>query len=129
VVERFKSKVGEVLKPSSGDSLFKTLGRMTNLIIGWGKCYRSMRVQETYLRLDEFIKASVESYLKDAGIRLLGKKKGKHMRFLGIRSLASMVEHRKPSPIAARATSEPSAALQSPPKSVLFDGVVSSGCR
>lgn len=95
VVHRFKSKVEEVLKPSSGESLFKTLHRLMNLIIGWGKCYRSMRVHETYLRLDEFIKASVESYLEDAGIRLLGKKKGKHMKFLGVPSLASMVEHKR----------------------------------
>jgi len=35
VVKRFKSKVGEILKPSSGDSLFKTLQRLTNLINGW----------------------------------------------------------------------------------------------
>jgi RNA-directed DNA polymerase len=95
VVQRFKGKVEEVLKLSSGNSLFKTLERLKNLINGWGKCYRSMRVLETYLKLDEFIKASVESYLEGAGIRLVGKKKGKHMKFLGVPSLTSMVEHKK----------------------------------
>ena len=44
VVKRFKDKVEEVLKTNSGDSLFKTLQRLTNLINGWGKCYKTMRV-------------------------------------------------------------------------------------
>jgi RNA-directed DNA polymerase len=94
VVKRFKSKVEEVLKPNSGDSLFKTLQKLTNLINGWGKCYRTMRVVSIYLSLDEFIKRSVESYLESAGIRLIGKKKGKHMKFLGIPSLTAMVEYK-----------------------------------
>ncbi|HEY4902841.1 MAG TPA: reverse transcriptase domain-containing protein [Candidatus Sulfotelmatobacter sp.] len=95
VIQRFRGKVEEVLKLSSGNSLFDTLQRLKNLINGWGKCYRSMKVLETYLRLDEFIKVSVESYLEGAGIRLVGKRKGKHMKFLGVPSLTSMVEHKK----------------------------------
>jgi hypothetical protein len=95
VVERFKAKVQEVLKPGSGDSLFRTLQKLANLINGWGKCYRSMKVMDVYLRLDVFIKETVESYLEASGIRLLGKKKGKHMKFLGIPSLPTMVEHRQ----------------------------------
>jgi RNA-directed DNA polymerase len=94
-VERFKAKVQEVLTPGTGDSLFRTLQKLTNLINGWGKCYRSMRVMEIYLRLDVFIKESVESYLEASDIRLVGKKKGKHMKFLGIPSLPAMVEHRR----------------------------------
>lgn len=108
VVKRFKSKVEEVLNPASGDSLFKTLQKLTNLINGWGKCYRTMRVVDIYLRLDEFIKDSVESYLKSAGIRLLGKKKGKHMKFLGIPSLTAMVEYTKRSPERLSGTASPS---------------------
>lgn len=95
VVSRFKSKVEEVLKPASGDSLFKTLQKLTNLINGWGKCYRAMRVTEVYLRLDAFIKESVEAYLASVGIQLRGKDKRKHMRLLGIPSLAGMIEHKK----------------------------------
>jgi RNA-directed DNA polymerase len=83
VIKRFESKVKEVLKSASGDSLFKTLQRLTNLINGWGKCYRSMRVMNIYLKLDEFIKASVEEYLENLGVRLIGKKKGRHMKLLG----------------------------------------------
>lgn len=95
VVERFRGKVREVLKPGSGDSLFRTLQKLTNLINGWGKCYRSMKVMDIYLRLDTFIKQSVESYLEASGIHLIGKKKGRHMKFLGIPSLPAMVEHRR----------------------------------
>jgi hypothetical protein len=95
VVERFKAKVQEVLKPGCGDSLFRTLQKLTNLINGWGKCYRSMKVMDIYLRLDVCIKESVELYLEASGIRLLGKKKGRHMKFLGIPSLPAMVEHRR----------------------------------
>ena len=79
VVKRFKAKIEEVLKPGSGDSLFKTLQKLTNLIYGWGKCYRTMRVLDIYLRLDEYIKGSVEAYLKNLGVRLIGKKKRRHM--------------------------------------------------
>lgn len=97
VVTRFKSKVEELLKPVSGDSLFKTLQKLTNLINGWGKCYRSMRVFETYMRLDDFIKKAVEDYLSSVGVRLSGRNKRKHMRLLGIPSLAEMVEHTRKS--------------------------------
>jgi RNA-directed DNA polymerase len=95
VVERFQAKVKEALKPASGDSLFRTLQKLTNLINGWGKCYCSMKVMDIYLRLDVFIKNSVEGYLENSGIRLIGAKKGKHMKFLGIPSLPAMVEHRR----------------------------------
>jgi RNA-directed DNA polymerase len=94
VVKRFESKVEEVLKPASGDSLFKTLQKLTNLINGWGKCYKAMRVMDVYLRLDAFIKQSVESYLAGVGIQLRGRDKRKHMRLLGVPSLAGMVEHK-----------------------------------
>jgi RNA-directed DNA polymerase len=93
VVNRFKSKVAEVLKPASGDSLFKTLQKLTNLINGWGKCYRSMRVMSIYIDLDNFIKKSVEEYLKSVGISLNGKDKRKHMKILGIPSLTGMIQH------------------------------------
>ena len=93
VVKRFKEKVAEVLKPESGVSLFKTLQRLTNLLNGWGKCYRSMKVTRVYLELDQFVKNSVEAYLEKVGVRLIGKDRRKHMRLLGIPSLAAMVEH------------------------------------
>jgi RNA-directed DNA polymerase len=95
VVNRFKGKVEEILKPTSGVSLFKTLQKLTNLINGWGKCYKSMRVLDIYIRLDEFIKESVQSYLENLGVRLLGKNKRKHMKLLGIPCLTSMVEYTK----------------------------------
>jgi RNA-directed DNA polymerase len=96
VVQRFKSKVEEVLKPESGLSLFKTLQRLRNLIDGWGKCYRAMRVYKLYLELDAFTKTSIESYLEHLGIRLLGTKRGKQMRLLGVPSLTAMVQFSKP---------------------------------
>lgn len=95
VVKRFRAKVAEVLKADSGVSLFKTLQRLTNLINGWGKCYKMMRVLKTYLELDEFISASVEGYLADIGLRLIGTKRRKHMKLLGVPSLTAMVEYRK----------------------------------
>ena len=101
VVKRFESKIEEILKSTSGDSLFKTLQRLTNLINGWGKCYRSMKVLGVYLKLDEFIKVSVSAYLGNVGVQLVGKDKRKHMKLLGIPSLSAMVEHRKkPVPVA-----------------------------
>jgi RNA-directed DNA polymerase len=113
VVKRFKSKIEEVLRPDTGESLFKTLQKLTNLINGWGKCYRAMRVLDVYLRLDEFIKASVETYLENVGVHLIGKSKRKHMRLLGIPSLTAMVEYQKRlSPPVATATT-PSSANQS----------------
>ncbi len=94
VIKRFKSKIVEVLKPESGVSLFKTLQRLTNLINGWGKCYKMMRIVDIYLKLDEFIKLSLEEYLEQVGIRLVGKKR-KQMKLLGIPSLTAMAEYRK----------------------------------
>jgi len=113
VVKRFKSKIEEVLRPASGDSLFKTLQKLTNLINGWGKCYRAMRVLDVYLRLDEFIKASVETYLGNVGVRLIGKNKRKHMKLLGIPSLTGMVEHTKRTPEAVCMASASSPGTQS----------------
>lgn len=107
VVKKFEAKVEEVLKPASGVSLFKTLQKLTNLINGWGKCYKTMRVLNIYLRLDEFIKASVETYLENVGVRLIGKNKRKHMKLLGIPSLTAMVEYSKRSPIAASVPGAP----------------------
>jgi RNA-directed DNA polymerase len=98
VVSRFEGKVGEVLKPESGDSLFKTLQKLTNLINGWGKCYKAMRVMDVYLRLDAFIKKSVENYLASVGIQLKGRDRRKHMKLLGIPSLVGMVDHGKAAP-------------------------------
>ncbi len=93
IVKRFKSKVEEVLKPNSGTSLFKTLQRLSNLINGWGKCYKNMRVVNIYLELDTFIKTAVEKYLEQLGVRLLGRNHRKQMKFLGIPSLTAMVEY------------------------------------
>jgi RNA-directed DNA polymerase len=95
VIHRFKTKVEEVLKPGSGVSLFKTLQQLTNLINGWGQFYKTMRVKDTYMQLDEFIKESVESYLDKLGVRLVGKNKRKQMKLLGIPSLTAMVEYQR----------------------------------
>jgi RNA-directed DNA polymerase len=92
-VHRFKNKVEEVLKPERGDNLFETLQKLKNLINGWGKCYRDMRVVQIYLGLDEFIKSSVELYLGKVGVRLIGNNKRRHMKLLGIPSLTAMVEY------------------------------------
>ena len=108
VVKRFKDKVEEVLKPASGVSLFKTLQRLTNLINGWGKCYKSMRIAKVYLELDEFIKISVEDYLDKLGFRLVGKNKRKQMKLLGVPSLTAMIEYKKQSPVAVVSVVPPS---------------------
>ncbi len=61
VVKRFREKVNEALQTNSGDSLFNPLQGLTNLINGWGKCYKNMRVLNEYQKLDEYIKSSVET--------------------------------------------------------------------
>jgi RNA-directed DNA polymerase len=91
-VERFELKIKEVLKPGTGTSLFKTLQQLTNLINGWGKCYKSMRVRDLYMRLDHFVKGAVQSYLANLGVLLTGKNKRKHMKLLGIPSLTAMAD-------------------------------------
>jgi RNA-directed DNA polymerase len=95
VVRRFKSKVGTVLKPSSGNSFSKTLQGLSNLIQGWGMGYRDMRVTALYGELDNFIKSEVTQYLQRSGIELKGRNRGKQMRFLGVPSLSAMVSHTK----------------------------------
>jgi RNA-directed DNA polymerase len=102
VIKRFEAKVQEVLDSKNGASLFKTLQKLGNLINGWGKCYQSMRVYDIYLRLDSQIKASVEKYLRDLGVELIGKNRRKHMKLLGVPSLIAMVEYRKKSDRQAR---------------------------
>jgi RNA-directed DNA polymerase len=99
--ERLEAKVREILNPHSGDSLFKTLQRLTNLIQGWGKCYRNMRVLDIFQRQDEFVTQSVETYLQALGVRLVGKKKRKHMKLLGVPSLTAMVVFKKQATAAA----------------------------
>jgi len=92
-VKKFEAKVAEILKSGTGDSLFKTLQKLTNLINGWGNCYKAMKVYDIYLREDNFIKARVQSYLESSGVRLVGKNRRKQMRFLGVPSLVAMTQH------------------------------------
>lgn len=63
VVSRFKGKIEEIFLPSSGNSLFKALQKLSNLLNGWGNCYKRMKVGKLYLELDVFVKSRVESYL------------------------------------------------------------------
>lgn len=91
-VLKFKAKVKEVLDTKSGDTLFRTLQRLTNLINGWGNSYRKMKVRRVYLDLDEFIKVEVYTYLSKKGIRLAGSDRRKQMRFLGIPSLSALLK-------------------------------------
>jgi RNA-directed DNA polymerase len=93
VVKRFQEKITLVLRPSSGDSLSKTLQSLANLIKGWGMGYRDMRVTKLYGELDAFIKEEVVKYLKHSGVHLQGRNLGKQMRFLGVPSLSAMVSH------------------------------------
>lgn len=90
---RFEAKVSEVLKPSSGNSLARTLQSLANLIKGWGMGYRHMRVVKMYGELDLFVKGEVTNYLQRSGIQLSGKKRSKQMKFLGVPSLSAMVLH------------------------------------
>lgn len=93
VVDRFKTKLHEILKPGSGDSLSKTLQKLSNLICGWGNGYKEMKVNNIYINLDAYIKAQVENYLKSAGVYLKGRNRRSQMKFLGIPSLSAMVAH------------------------------------
>ena len=125
VIKRFEAKVQEVLDSKNGISLFKTLQKLGNLINGWGKCYQSMRVYDIYLRLDRQIKASVEEYLRELGVQLIGKNKRRHMKLLGIPSLITMVEFRKKDTLSVKPSvakiiphDSPKTPLASPPLSV-----------
>jgi RNA-directed DNA polymerase len=77
VVQRFKQKVELLLKHGSNDNLLKTLQNLANLIKGWGMGYRHMRVTKTYGELDVFIKEQVAQFLKQSGIHLAGRDRGK----------------------------------------------------
>lgn len=74
-----------------------------------------MRVVQLYLGLDEFIKSSVETYLENVGVRLIGKNKRKHMKLLGIPSLTAMVEFTKRCPTAVIAVSTSTPEMQGAP--------------
>jgi RNA-directed DNA polymerase len=93
VVKRFQEKITAILRPSSGDSLSKTLQSLANLIKGWGMGYRDMRVTKLYGELDSFIKEEVVKYLRHSGVHLQSRNRGKQMRFLGVPSLSAMVLH------------------------------------
>ena len=94
-VKRFKSKIADILKPNSGATLFKTLQTLANIITGWGKCYRSMKVENQYLELDEYVKSAVQTYLEKMGVRLVGKNRRKQLKFLGVPSLTAMLDRKK----------------------------------
>jgi RNA-directed DNA polymerase len=92
---RFKTKILETLRPHTGVNLLKTLQKLKNLIIGWGKYYRCMRVAEIFGALDKFIQNSVRTYLKESGIILIDRKWPRQRKFLGIPSLTAMLERAK----------------------------------
>jgi len=93
--ERFKAKIFETLRPHTGVNLLKTLQGLRNLIIGWGKYYRCMRVAEIFGALDKFVQTSVRAYLKESGIILIDRKWQRQRKFLGIPSLVAMIERAK----------------------------------
>jgi RNA-directed DNA polymerase len=95
--ERFKAKILETLKPHTGVNLLKTLQKLRNLIIGWGKYYQHMRVAEIFGALDKFIQNSVRGYLKESRIILVDRKWPRQRKFLGIPSLAAMLEREQTS--------------------------------
>jgi hypothetical protein len=68
---------------------------LRNLIIGWGKYYRCMRVAEIFGALDKFVQSSVRAYLKESGIILIDRKWQRQRKFLGIPSLVAMIERAK----------------------------------
>ena len=120
--QRFIYKVEETLKPHSGISLPRTLQKLSNLIHGWGKHYRGMRVGEIYPALDKFIQHAVRSYLRKSNVVLMNKKQWAAQRkFLGIPSMTAMIEHvnavSQPT-VKAAAASQGSASVATVPSSV-----------
>ena len=105
--ERFKAKLFETLRPHTGVNLLKTLQGLRNLIIGWGKYYRCMRVAEIFGALDKFIQNSVRVYLKESGIILIDRKWQRQRKFLGIPSLVAMIERAKDAHKSAEKAAEP----------------------
>jgi RNA-directed DNA polymerase len=107
--DRFKAKILETLRPHTGVNLLKTLQKLKNLTIGWGKYYQCMRVAEIFGALDKFIQNSVRVYLKESGIILIDRKWPRQRKFLGIPSLTAMLERstdaQKPAPKTVTASS------------------------
>jgi RNA-directed DNA polymerase len=88
VVERFKSRIAEILDPSGQDTLLRALSALRNTILGWGDACRPYHSTEIFQELDEYIRGALTLYLRGRGFLASGNALSrKEVKFIGIPSL------------------------------------------
>jgi RNA-directed DNA polymerase len=92
-VERFKSRIAQILDPSGEDTLLRALSVLRNTTLGWGDACRPYHSTEIFQELDGYIREALTIYLRGRGFLTSGKALSlKQVRFIGIPSLVRMVQ-------------------------------------
>jgi len=87
-VERFKSRIMEILDPSGEDTLLRALSAMRNTVLGWGDACRPYHSTEIFQELDEYIREALTLYLRGRGfLTSRNALSRKEVKFIGLPSL------------------------------------------
>jgi RNA-directed DNA polymerase len=87
-VERFKSRITEILDPASEDTLLRVLSALRNTVLGWGDACRPYHSTEVFQELDEYIREALTLYLRGRGfLASRNALSRKDVKFIGVPSL------------------------------------------
>jgi RNA-directed DNA polymerase len=90
-VERFKTRITEILVPSSDESLLRSLTALRNTVMGWGDACRAYHSTEIFQRMDEYIRETLTRYFRSKGfLPSHDALSRKQVRYIGIPSLAQL---------------------------------------
>jgi RNA-directed DNA polymerase len=87
-VERFKSRIQEILDPASQVTMLRTLSSLRNTITGWGEAFKQYHSTAVFQELDEYTRESLTQYFRGRGfLPSRNALSTKEVRSVGIPSL------------------------------------------
>ena len=67
-VDRFKTRITDILNPSNTESLLRALGSLRNTVLGWGDAFKPYHSTETFQLMDAYIRERLVLYLRGRGL-------------------------------------------------------------
>jgi len=93
-VDRFRSRITDILDTGCEDSLLRALFKLRNTVIGWGEACRPYHSTEIFQELDEYIRVALTRYLRARGFFTRADDLSrKEVRSIGIPSLTKFKQH------------------------------------
>ncbi len=93
-VDRFKSRIDEIVDTKGEDDLLRALSKCRNTVIGWGEACRPYHSTEMFQELDEYIRLALTRYLRARGFFTRADELSKkEVRSIGIPALTKFKQH------------------------------------